>query len=124
MIFWNPLAQGALRARCACAMYNCRLLAAAGRFYLMEGRRVRFLLLIPISIVLVMAYNARSQSRSTSAKKTDPAEGEVPATNAVKKFSPETNAWVEATLRRITADERTRHLLSTTSPHTLPSPTH
>src|SRR2546430_12638998 len=69
MIFWNALTTAALRARCACAMYKYRLLAAAGGFYPMEGRRVRFLVLIPVSIVLLMTYNARSQSRSTSAKK-------------------------------------------------------
>src|SRR6266849_3672141 len=39
MIFWNALAAAALRARCACAMYKYRLLAAAGGFYPMEGRR-------------------------------------------------------------------------------------
>ncbi len=32
MIFWNALAEAALRARCACAMYKCRLPAAAGGF--------------------------------------------------------------------------------------------
>src|SRR5437667_9302194 len=79
MIFWNALAAAALRARCACAMYKYRLLAAAGGFYPMEGRRVRFLLLIPVSIVLLMAYNTRSQSRSTSAKKNVVKEGAVPA---------------------------------------------
>src|SRR5260370_42078009 len=87
----------------------------------MEGRRVSFLLLIPISIVLVMAYNARSQSRSTSAKKTVPAEGEEPATNAVKKLSPEANAWVEATLRKVTADERSGQILFTTYHGSLPA---
>src|ERR1700682_3778371 len=30
MIFWNTLAAVALRARCACAMYKCRLRAALG----------------------------------------------------------------------------------------------
>jgi hypothetical protein len=32
MIFWNALAEAALRARCACAIYKCRQLAATGGF--------------------------------------------------------------------------------------------
>jgi len=36
----------------------------------MDGRpRPFFLLLIPVSIIFLMAYNARSQNRSTSAEK-------------------------------------------------------
>src|SRR2546421_348359 len=114
MIFWNALTTAALRARCACAMYKYRLLAAAGGFYPMEGRRVRFLLLIPVSIVLLMAYNARSQSRSTSAKKNVIKEGAVPAKSGVKKLSPAANAWVETTLRKTSVDEKIGQLLFTT----------
>src|SRR5216684_2420574 len=62
----------------------------------MDGRRVRFLLLIPVSIVFLMAYNARSQNRSTSAEK------------------PAANAWVEATLRKMSVDEKIGQLLFTT----------
>src|SRR6202790_4190594 len=114
MIFWNALAAAALRARCACAMYKYRLLAAAGGFYPMEGRRVRFLLLIPVSIVFLMAYNARSQSRSTSAKKTVVKDGPVPAKSGAKKLSPAANAWVETTLRKMSVDEKIGQLLFTT----------
>src|SRR6266576_1068547 len=39
MIFWNALAAAALRARCACAMYKYRLLAAWG--ILSDGRTPR-----------------------------------------------------------------------------------
>src|SRR5712692_9280070 len=80
----------------------------------MEGRRVRFLLLIPVSIVLIMAYNARSQSRSTSSKKPIAKEGAVPATSGMKKFSPAATAWVETTLRKMTVDEKVGQLLFTT----------
>src|SRR5882762_7528170 len=114
MIFWNALAAAALRARCACAMYKYRLLAAAGGFYPMEGRRVRFLLLIPVSIVFLMAYNARSQSRSTAAKKSVVKEGAVPANSGLKKLSPAANAWVESTLRKMRVDEKIGQLLFTT----------
>src|SRR5467141_4029335 len=114
MIFWNALAAAALRARCACAMYKYRLLAAAGGFYPMEGRRVRFLLLIPVSIVFLMAYNARSQSRSTSAKKTFAKEGAISAKSRAKKLSPAANAWVENTLRKMSVDEKIGQLLFAT----------
>jgi beta-N-acetylhexosaminidase len=95
-------------------MYKYRLLAAAGGFYPMEGRRVRFLLLIPVSIVFLMAYNARSQSRSTSAKKNVVKEGAVPAKSGAKKLSPAANAWVENTLRKMSVDEKIGQLLFTT----------
>src|SRR5260370_8783504 len=80
----------------------------------MEGRRVRFLLLIPISIIFLMAHNARSQSRSTSAEKTVTKERVLPAKSGLKKLSAPANAWVEATLRKMTVDEKIGQLLFTT----------
>src|SRR5256886_1438584 len=80
----------------------------------MEGRRVRFLLLIPVSIVLLMTNNARSQSRSTSAKKTAIQEGAGPAKSGMKKLSPAASTWVENTLRKMTVDEKIGQLLFTT----------
>src|SRR5713101_3948264 len=80
----------------------------------MERRRVRCLLLIPVSIGFFMADNARSQSRSTSAKKTSAKEGAVPAKSGMKKLSATANAWVEATLRKMTVDEKIGQLLFTT----------
>src|SRR5437867_152423 len=80
----------------------------------MEGRRVRFLLVIPVSIVLLMAYNARSQSSGTSAKKAAAKEGSVPAKSGPKKLSPAANAWVETTLRKMTVDEKIGQLLFAT----------
>src|SRR6266404_3589060 len=80
----------------------------------MEGRRVRFLLLIPVSIVFLMAYNARSQSRSTSAKKTFAKEGAISAKSRAKKLSPAANAWVENTLRKMSVDEKIGQLLFAT----------
>src|SRR3981189_3394311 len=80
----------------------------------MVGRRVRFLLSIPVSIVLLMAYNARSQSGTTSAKKTAGKAGVAPAKRGAKKLSPAATAWVETTLRKMTADEKIGQLLFTT----------
>src|SRR6266403_430243 len=79
----------------------------------MEGRRVRFLLLISVLIIFLMAHNARSQS-STSAEKSAARKGAVPSQSVTKKLSPAANAWVEATLRKMTVDETIGQLLFTT----------
>jgi beta-N-acetylhexosaminidase len=80
----------------------------------MEGRRVRFLLLIPVSIIFLMANNAHSQSNSNSAEKTAAKEGAAPAKSGVKKLSPAATAWVESSLRKMTVDEKIGQLLFTT----------
>src|SRR6266566_4382056 len=79
----------------------------------MEGRRVRFLLVISVSIIFLMAYNARSQS-STSAEKSAARKGAIPPKSATKNLSPAANAWVETTLRKMTVDEKIGQLLFTT----------
>src|ERR1700694_408168 len=80
----------------------------------MEGRRVRFLLLIPVSILFLMAYNARSQSRSSSAKQTVASKNEAPAKSAVTKVSAAAHAWGESTMRKMSVDEKIGQLLFTT----------
>src|SRR5258708_30229376 len=80
----------------------------------MDRRRVRFLLLIPVSIVFLMAYNARTQNRSTSAEKPAGREDAVRAKSRHKKRPPAANAWVEATLRKMSVDERIGQLLFAT----------
>ncbi len=80
----------------------------------MVGCRVRFLLLIPVSIFFLMAYNARSQNRSTSAEKPVANESEPTAKSRPKKLSPAANAWVETTLRKMSVDEKIGQLLFAT----------
>src|SRR6266851_4957112 len=80
----------------------------------MPGRRVRFLLLIPVSILFFMAYNARSQSRSTATTKPVPSEGAARAKGGANKLSAGGKAWVETTLRKMTVDEKIGQLLFTT----------
>jgi beta-N-acetylhexosaminidase len=80
----------------------------------MPGRRVRFLLLIPVSIALLMAYNARGQNASASAKKAAAEKSGAPAKSSLKKLSPAASAWVESTLRKMTVDEKIGQLLFTT----------
>ena len=86
----------------------------AGGFEPMEGRRVRFLLLIPVAILFLMAYSARSQNRGTSAKKSATKENAASSKSAPKKLSPAANAWVESTLRKMSVDEKIGQLLFTT----------
>ena len=80
----------------------------------MEGRRVRFLLLIPVTILFLMAHSARSQSSGTSAKKSAAKASTAASRNAAKKLSPAASAWVESTLRKMTVDEKIGQLLFTT----------
>src|SRR5258707_2777219 len=80
----------------------------------MVGRRVRFLLLIPVSIFFLMAYNARSQNRSTSAEKPVANESDPTEKRRPKKLSTAANAWVETTLRKMSVDEKIGQLLFTT----------
>ncbi|OLD82746.1 MAG: hypothetical protein AUF67_02950 [Acidobacteria bacterium 13_1_20CM_58_21] len=69
---------------------------------------------MPVSIVLLMAYNARSEKHSSSAKRTVVKEGAAPAKGAVKKLSPTAYAWVETTLRKMSVEEKIGQLLFTT----------
>src|SRR6267142_6057209 len=89
----------------------------AGGFEPMEGRRVRFLLLIPVAILFLMAHSARSQNRGTSAKKPAAKENAAASKSTAsiaKKLSPAANAWVESTLRKMTVDEKIGQLLFAT----------
>src|SRR6266849_6527197 len=86
----------------------------AGGFEPMEGRRVRSLLLIPVTILFLMAHSARSQSSGTSAKKSAAKASTAASRNAANKLSPAASAWVESTLRKMTVDEKIGQLLFTT----------
>ncbi len=80
----------------------------------MDRRLVRFLLSIPVSIIVLMAHNTRSQSRSTSTQKTVSKVSTSAAKTGAKKLSPAANAWVETTLRKMSVDEKIGQLLFTT----------
>jgi beta-N-acetylhexosaminidase len=80
----------------------------------MQRRRDRFLLSILVSIIFLMAYNARSQSHSTSGQNTVSKASAPAAKSGVKKLSPAANTWVEATLRKMSVDEKIGQLLFTT----------
>jgi len=80
----------------------------------MEGRRVRFLFLIPVLLLILMAHNARSQNNNTPEKKSAAPKSGAGAKSVTKKLSPAASAWVESTLRKMTADEKVGQLLFTT----------
>jgi beta-glucosidase-like glycosyl hydrolase/CubicO group peptidase (beta-lactamase class C family) len=80
----------------------------------MVGRRTRFLLSIPVAILFLMAHNARSQNRAATAKKTVAKETASVSKSALKKLSPAANAWVESTMRKMTADEKIGQLIFAT----------
>jgi beta-N-acetylhexosaminidase len=80
----------------------------------MEGRLACSLFLIPVSLFILMAHNARSESHNPPAKRSAAQEPEVSAKSSAKKLSPAANAWVEATLRKMSVDEKIGQLLFTT----------
>src|SRR5713226_5431004 len=80
----------------------------------MEGRRVRFLLLIPVLLLILMAQKARSQSNNPPAKKSATPKSGASAKSGAKNLSPGASAWVESTLRKMSVDEKIGQLLFTT----------
>src|SRR5690348_17052733 len=79
----------------------------------MEGRGVRFLFVIPVFLLILMAHNAHSQS-SSSEKKSLAQEGAARSKRNASNLSPAASAWVESTLRKMSVDEKIGQLLFTT----------
>src|SRR5438270_3174669 len=80
----------------------------------MEGRRVRFLLVIPFLFLILMAQKARSQNDNPSEKKSVAQNSGATAKGSAKNLSPAASAWVESALRKMTVDEKIGQLLFTT----------
>src|SRR6266705_2518880 len=79
----------------------------------MEGRRVRFLFLIPILLLILMTHKARSQNNNPSEEKAAAAKSRL-STSRAKSLAPAASAWVESTLGKMTVDEKIGQLLFTT----------
>ena len=79
----------------------------------MEGRRVRFLFLIPILLLILMAQKARSQNSNPSEEKVAAAKSRG-SRSSRQSLSPAASAWVESTLGKMTVDEKIGQLLFTT----------
>src|ERR671924_1528575 len=80
----------------------------------MEGRRVRFLFVIPVLLLILMAQKARSQNETPNEKKPAAQKTSAGSKSATKNLSPAASAWVESTLRQMTVDEKIGQLLFTT----------
>ena len=78
----------------------------------MEGRRVRFLFLIPILLFTLMAQKARSQNNHPSEEQAGAQKSA--SKSGAKSLSPAESAWVESTLGKMTVDEKIGQLLFTT----------
>ena len=79
-------------------------------FYPMKERRVHRISLLLTSILLLMAHTARTQTRSAPAKKPT-----VPKrASRTQKIPAAEQQWVDATLRKMSADEKIGQLLFTT----------
>jgi beta-N-acetylhexosaminidase len=74
----------------------------------MEGRRVRFLFLIPILLLILMDQKARSQNNHPAGEKAGAQK------SSAKSLSPAESASVESTLSKMTVDEKIGQLLFTT----------
>jgi beta-N-acetylhexosaminidase len=80
----------------------------------MKGRRAGVLFLIPAAIIGFMVHIARSQSRASSAQ-APLADQRAASRDAVERpLSSEASKWVEATLRKMSVDEKIGQLLFTT----------
>src|SRR5689334_4422873 len=80
----------------------------------MEGRRVRFLFVIPVIFLILMAQKARSQNETAKEKKPAIQKASASSKGATKNLSPAASAWVESTLRKMTVNEKIGQLLFTT----------
>jgi len=80
----------------------------------MEGRRVRFLFVIPVLLFILMAQKARSQDNTPNEKKPAAPKTSAGPKSAAKNLSSAASAWVESTLRKMTVDEKIGQLLFTT----------
>jgi beta-N-acetylhexosaminidase len=82
----------------------------------MKHRRARVLLLLIVTITFPMAYTARTQTNPSPAKKSaapKPAS-RAPKTSGPRALSAANKLWVEATLHKMTDDEKIGQLLFTT----------
>ena len=72
----------------------------------MKGRRAGVLLVVPAALIAFMIH--------TSAKMTVVADNAVSKDQGMQRVSPEASKWVEATLRKMSVDEKIGQLLFTT----------
>jgi beta-N-acetylhexosaminidase len=81
----------------------------------MKGRGTGVLLLIPfVLFLLLMAHTTRSQSKIPSASDSSSAKKIVSRTRSAQKLSPAASQWVEATIAKMTLEEKVGQLIFAT----------
>src|SRR5215475_11885596 len=112
MIFWNARRWTSLYAQVACVINKTERGVASGRIRVSKRRTLLCLLLLPIT--LFMAKTLRSQSQN-SPKKSEKAGAQNPAAKSpLQMLSPAAQHWVDATMRKMSVDEKIGQLLFTT----------
>jgi beta-N-acetylhexosaminidase len=77
--------------------------------------RLGVLFVIPAAIIFLMAHTARTQSRSSAAKPASAAADKTTAPGqTARRLSPAASQWVEATLRKMSVDEKIGQVLFAT----------
>src|SRR5690242_5751998 len=93
-------------------MCVCYIQSLSGDPQLRRGRR-GVLFVIPAAILFLMANTAKTQSRSSAAKPAA-AQKKTAPTKTSGRLSPVASQWVEATLRKMTVDEKIGQVLFAT----------
>src|SRR5882762_8112684 len=106
----NNIVEPSIRARvvrpmCVCYIQTSHSLCTGGDSHLRKGR-VGVLLLIPAAIIFLMAHTARTQSRSSAAKPGAAKKKSSGPGKPSQRPSPAASQWAEATLRKMTVDEK------------------
>jgi len=110
MIFWNALPRIALRRFTACAI-NKRSGRASVRGIAEPMIRRRFVALLLLPFAILMTRTLRSQSRGTPEQKTAARAAAKMAVSPLRKLPPSARQWVDATLRKMTLEEKIGQLL-------------
>src|SRR5215475_691628 len=112
MIFWNALRRTSLCAQVACVINKTEQGDASGRIRVSKRRTVLCLLVLPITFL--MAKNLRSQSKSSPRVSSTSATQKTSTKSPLKKLTPASQQWVDATVRKMSVDEKIGQLLFTT----------
>ena len=76
--------------------------------------RVGVLFVIPAALIFLMAHNARTQSRPSAAKSAAAEKKPTAPSATAQRLSPAASQWVEATLHKMTLDEKIGQVLFAT----------
>jgi beta-N-acetylhexosaminidase len=104
MILWNVPPGVALLTQCACAIYKTSGLVP-GDPRVMKGRRAFVLLAVPAALLVLMIHTTAKVPDAAAAAAKDP---------GTRHSSADAAKWADATLRKMSVDEKIGQLLFTT----------